>query len=108
MIRLKELRQHFGYTQQELANIIGTKRNTLCDWELGRTEPSSEYIIKLANTFKVPVDYLLDYEVPSDIQITSIKQLSIINIITNSSTNKQSKIYNILTNLKGINDESKG
>ena len=57
--RLRELRFRYGLTQNELAEIIGIKRNTYSDWETGKTEPSFENLIKLADLFEVSLDCLL-------------------------------------------------
>ena len=56
--RLKQLRQKKGLTQQKLAEILGIKRNTYSDWENGKTEPSFENLIKLADLLEVSLDWL--------------------------------------------------
>ena len=43
--RIKRLRKNKGLKQQELAEILGIKRNTYSDWENGKTEPSFENLI---------------------------------------------------------------
>ena len=60
--RLKELRLKKGLKQQELAEILGIKRNTYSDWENGKTEPSFENLVKLADLFKVSLDWLFGRE----------------------------------------------
>ena len=37
--RLKQLRKHLIITQQDFADRIGIKRNTLANYEIGRNEP---------------------------------------------------------------------
>ena len=56
--RLKELRFEKGLTQKELAEQIGIKRNTYSDWENGKTEPSFENLVKLADLLDVSLDWL--------------------------------------------------
>lgn len=56
--RLKELRKKKGLKQQEIAELLGVKRNTYSDWENGKTEPSFENLIKLADLLEVTLDYL--------------------------------------------------
>lgn len=56
--RLKRLRKSKGLKQQELAEILGIKRNTYSDWENGKTEPSFDNLIKLADFFEVSLDWL--------------------------------------------------
>lgn len=60
--RIKRLRKNKGLKQQELAEILGIKRNTYSDWENGKTEPSFENLIKLADLFEVSLDCLLGRE----------------------------------------------
>lgn len=56
--RLKELRKNKGLKQQEIAELLGVKRNTYSDWENGKTEPSFENLIKLADLLEVTLDWL--------------------------------------------------
>jgi DNA-binding transcriptional regulator YiaG len=37
--QLKALRQHLGLTQQELAEELGTRQQTISEWETGRYQP---------------------------------------------------------------------
>ena len=60
--RLREVRKSKKITQQELADRLGIKRNTYSDWENGKTEPSFENLIKLADLFEVSLDCLLGRE----------------------------------------------
>ena len=58
--RLKELRNdEKGLTQKKLAEIIHTTDDCIFFWEKGRSEPSIDDIIALANYFDVSIDYLL-------------------------------------------------
>ena len=57
--KLKESRQALGLTQLELAEKLGCGRSSIGDWESGRTEPSLDMLILLANFFGESVDYML-------------------------------------------------
>ena len=57
--RLKELRKQKKLNQTELAEVIGISLNTLSNMESGKTDPSTETIIKLCEFFNVSTDYLL-------------------------------------------------
>jgi len=59
MNRIKELRNKTGLRQEDLAKELNIAQNTLSYWESGKTEPSGEALIKLADFFNVTVDYLL-------------------------------------------------
>ena len=49
MLKLKELRQEKGLSQEQLALIINVKNYTVGNWEQKRSEPSIDDIIKLAD-----------------------------------------------------------
>lgn len=59
MLKLKELRQDKGLSQEQLAAIINVKNYTIGNWEQERSEPSIADIIKIADYFEVSTDYLL-------------------------------------------------
>ena len=44
--KLKELRKAYGYTQDTLADAIGTTRQTYSHYETGKRTPSSETLFK--------------------------------------------------------------
>ena len=62
MLKIKELREQKGYTQQELAEMLSRKKASICDWEKGRCEPSIFDLIKLADIYNCSIDYLLGRE----------------------------------------------
>ncbi|MBO5831568.1 MAG: helix-turn-helix transcriptional regulator [Alistipes sp.] len=51
--RIKELRQRLSITQQEFADNIGIKRNTVAQYEIGRNEPQDAVISLICNTYNV-------------------------------------------------------
>ena len=60
--RLKTLRKEKKLTQKELAEQIGIKQNSYSDWETGKSEPSFENLIKLADLLEVSLDWLFGRE----------------------------------------------
>ena len=56
---IKRLRKNKGLKQQEIAELLGVKRNTYSDWENGKTEPKLENVVKLAQIFNTTTDELL-------------------------------------------------
>lgn len=60
--RIKDLRSEKNISQKFLADKIFVRSYTIADWEQGRAEPSSEYLIALSRFFNVSVDYLLGLE----------------------------------------------
>lgn len=61
-IRLKELRNRCGLSQNELAKKMGIQRATVNAWEMGISFPNAQSLVLLAKFFKVSVDYLLGYD----------------------------------------------
>lgn len=56
--RIKELRKALGLTQQQLANILGLKQNTIALYEMGRNNPTEQTITTLCREFKVNEEWL--------------------------------------------------
>ena len=66
-MRLRSLRRNVGYTQEVVAEIMGISTQTVRNWEAGRTEPSEENKIKLAEQYGVARDAFLELnEMPAD------------------------------------------
>lgn len=57
--RIKKLREEENISQTELAKEIGIAKNTLCQYEKNKANPSLEIILQIADYFNVSVDYLL-------------------------------------------------
>jgi len=50
---LSTVRQKNGYSQEELATILGVKQQTLSSWEIGRTLPKPYQMQKIEDILKV-------------------------------------------------------
>ena len=57
-LRIKELRNAAGLTQQEFADRIGVKRNTVATYEMGRSTPSDSAITLICREFNVNETWL--------------------------------------------------
>lgn len=81
--RIKLLREHRNYTQAELAKLLGITRSSVNAWEMGISVPSTQYIVELANIFKVSTDYLLGVEKTTSINVAGLsdKDIELINSI---------------------------
>lgn len=56
--RIKKLRKALDLTQQEFADKIGMKRNTVANYETNRNEPSNSVITLICKTFDVSETWL--------------------------------------------------
>lgn len=61
--KIKELRLKKNYTQEDLANILGTSIQSISRWENGVTYPDIALLPLIASTFNVTVDYLLGADI---------------------------------------------
>ena len=60
--KLKMLRKKQGFTQKEVARLLGTVQGVYSKWERGVYEPNYENLSMLACIFDVSIDFLLsDY-----------------------------------------------
>lgn len=58
-VRLKTLRRNNGENQETVAKFLGVQRSTYSGYERGIIVPPYEKIQKLAERYKVSVDYLM-------------------------------------------------
>ena len=58
--RIKELRTKFGYTQEQLAELMDISPKTLGWIENGRSYPTAKNIDLMANIFKIDVAEILN------------------------------------------------
>ena len=62
--RIKKLRRELELTQQEFANKIGIKRNTIATYESGRNDPIDAVISLICREFNVNETWLrYDYKI---------------------------------------------
>lgn len=59
-MRLKELRKQHHISQLKLAMDLNMNQNTISRYETGEREADYSTLIKLAEYFKVSIDYLLE------------------------------------------------
>ena len=57
--RLRDLREKLGYTQGEMAYTVGIHMPRYNKYEIGRSEPPFEILVKLAKLTNVDLDYLI-------------------------------------------------
>lgn len=56
--RLSACRVNAGYTQREVAEIIGVNEKSVIDWEAGRTTPRMDKAQKLSELYMMPLAYM--------------------------------------------------
>ncbi len=58
-IKLNAARVNAGFTQEEVAKLLGKSKNTIVNWENGRSAPDIETGKALAKLFGMSVDDLI-------------------------------------------------
>lgn len=61
--RIKELRISKGLSQQELGDLLGVTKVSICGYENGTRTPGLDVFCALADIFETTTDYLLGREI---------------------------------------------
>lgn len=56
---IRKLRTDMGYTQKQVAEVLGVSQNTYSQYEIGILNYPVDALVKLADFYGVSVDYLL-------------------------------------------------
>lgn len=97
---LKERRQLFGYTQDELASILGTSVTNVWRWENGKVFPSSKNMKMLDDILKA------DFK-PLIINSTPTVSLPVAEVLQKHRYKKASEILKELEDKELINEKNK-
>ncbi len=65
-VRLKQLRKERGLLQKDISQIFNVSMGAVGNWESGNRIPDSETLSRIADYFRVSVDYLLGRDTPSE------------------------------------------
>ena len=60
--KIFKLRKEKGFSQEVLAEKLGTTRQAVSKWENNQGFPETEKLMQLSNIFEVSVDFLLKDE----------------------------------------------
>lgn len=103
-LRLKELREKNGYTQESLANKLNTSRSRIANYEQGKREPDFEMQEAIADLFNVTIDYLFgrNESVPKDSydDETVRRAMEYYKRISQLSPEKQAVLLNLIDTLQ--------
>lgn len=57
--KIKEARLRIEYTQEQVAQELGVSRQTISNWETGKSYPDIVSVIRMSDLYEVSLDYLL-------------------------------------------------
>ncbi|MBO5994733.1 MAG: helix-turn-helix transcriptional regulator [Firmicutes bacterium] len=94
-MRLKELRNNFGVSQEKIGEYIGCSGAVYSRYETGARQPSIEVMIKLAQYFGVSLDYLVGNK---DFEETSLseREIEILKAFRDADPRARADAYRIL------------
>ena len=81
---IKEHRTELGLSQDDLAERIYVSRQTISNWECGRTYPDVQSLLLLSNVFGVTVDSLIkgDVETMAQVMNEAVKKYNALSTVT--------------------------
>lgn len=100
--RLKKLRKALDLTQQEFADRIGVKRNTIATYEIGRNTPLDAVIASICREFNVSETWLRTGEGEMFVKRTEDDELAaaVERLITGESAEFKKRLVSALSTLK--------
>lgn len=91
--RLKEQREAAQLRQQDLAYLVGTSQNQISKYEIGRSQPTADVLLKIAKALQTSSDYLLgltDDPLPADLR--NYDQLSALALLSAREIDRRSAV----------------
>lgn len=87
--RLKAYRKKAGLSQEQFASALNVKQYNVSDYEVGRSEPSIELLIKIAKILEISIDELLGNDnAPLSVEG---KEKNLLEVINNLPEEEKSK-----------------
>lgn len=74
--QINNLRKKNGLNQDDFAELFHVSRQTVSNWENGKSYPDLEMMIKISDYFKVSIDELLKQDSNTVVKIDSQKKKS--------------------------------
>ncbi len=59
-MKLSTIRTNKGFTQKEVATLLGLKRSTVAMWETGKCKPDILTVAKIAKALDVSVEEIIN------------------------------------------------
>lgn len=98
-MRLKELRKNEKLLQEDIAKILNTTQATYSRYELGISDVPTDVLCKLADFYRVSLDYLIDRQIPNNFTQENNIQQATINKYLSLSESSQIKVAGYVDSL---------
>jgi len=102
--RLKTLRRNSNLTQKQLADEIGSSERGIQNYEIEQRKPAYDVIIKLANYFNVPADYLLGVGLYAQFDKIVENRIKLTEIFINLFRDYDENFQGVIATMKGVSD----
>ena len=99
--RIKKVRKALDLTQQEFADRIGSKRNTVATYEMGRSAPSAAVLSLISREFNVSEEWLRTGAGAMFLQVSREDELSaaVNKLLSGESSDFKTRLIKILADL---------
>lgn len=94
-IKIKNARIKASLTQEQVAESLGVSRQTISNWETGKTYPDIVSVVKMSDLYHVSLDHLLKEERPMSNYLDYLEEST--NVV--KSRNKHAKLILITSYL---------
>ena len=99
VMRLKELRNNSGISQEKIAEYIGCSGAVYSRYETGARQPSIDIMIKLANFFGVSLDYLVGNREFEETTLSE-REIEVLRAFREADPRAKADAYNLLVSLR--------
>ncbi len=96
-MNLKTIRKERNMRQEDIARYLNVKQATYSGYESGKYEPTIETLCKLADYYKVSIDYLIGREWNNDIGYLTTTQIECVNMIKQLNETNLIKVIGYLS-----------
>ena len=108
---IADLREDKGYKQKEFAHLLNVSPGCLSKYETGRSEPSLEMLVKMADLLGTSVDYLLgrnalrmNYNELKKIYAKNVTGFDVLNDMLSLDVSHRKQLVELLVSLKCHSD----
>ena len=99
--RIRELRKALNITQQELADKLSLKRNTIATYEMGKATPSDRTIADICREYNVSEEWLRNGTGEMFVPVTRDEEIEIFigNVLKDEPDNFKKRLISVLAKL---------